>query len=187
MKETGNDIKLFVMRTRLTAVMLLVCCMLAAQGTVEDYKRAYALRGKYGHGKVFYSDVRPQWIGGSHRFWYVRTTPEGRVYVTVDAARKRRGELFDHKRLAKALGEKTGRSVSPGGMYLERLSVSDRLDTLRFAFAGRRWVYDTKRARLTDRGTVKPPQGQRLWSERDDEKWAAPAVSPDGIYRLYQG
>lgn len=184
-ERTDNDIKLFVMRTRLTAVMLLVCCMLAAQGTVEDYKRAYALRGKYGHGKVFYSDVRPQWIGGSHRFWYVRTTPEGRVYVTVDAARKRRGELFDHKRLAKALGEKTGRSVSPGGMYLERLSVSDRLDTLRFAFAGRRWVYDTKRDRLTGRGTVTPPQGQRLWSERDDEKWAAPAVSPDGKYTAY--
>ena len=33
--------------------------------------------------KVFYSNVNPQWIEGTHQFWYVRNTPDGRLYVSV--------------------------------------------------------------------------------------------------------
>ena len=59
--------------------------MAVAQGTVDDYRRAYALKEKFSADKVFYSNVNPQWIEGTHQFWYVRNTPDGRLYVSVDA------------------------------------------------------------------------------------------------------
>lgn len=62
--------------------------MAIAQGTADDYRRAYALKEKFSADKVFYSNVNPQWIEGTHQFWYVRNTPDGRLYVSVDADKK---------------------------------------------------------------------------------------------------
>ena len=113
--------------------------MAVAQGTVDDYRRAYALKEKFSADKVFYSNVNPQWIEGTHQFWYVRNTPDGRLYVSVDADKKARKELFDSHRLAKALGAASGKEVKPEALALGRLSVSKGLDTLRFVFNNQRW------------------------------------------------
>ena len=88
-----------VCKLGLSIAMLLSGGMAFAQGTVDDYNRAYALREKFSANKVFYSNVTPQWIEGTHQFWYVRNMPEGRIYVSVNADKKNRKELFDHKRL----------------------------------------------------------------------------------------
>ncbi|MBP1594027.1 MAG: peptidase dipeptidylpeptidase domain protein [Bacteroidetes bacterium] len=49
---------------------------LYAQGTLNDYQRAFSLSSNF-KDKVFYSDVNPQWIGNTNQFWYVRNTPQG--------------------------------------------------------------------------------------------------------------
>ncbi len=98
--------------------------MAVAQGTADDYRRAYALKEKFSADKVFYSNVNPQWIEGTHQFWYVRNTPDGCLYVSVDADKKARKELFDSHRLAKALGAASGKEVKPEALALGRLSVS---------------------------------------------------------------
>ncbi len=92
--------------------------MAVAQGTADDYRRAYALKEKFSADKVFYSNVNPQWIEGTHQFWYVRNTPDGRLYVSVDADKKARKELFDSHRLAKALGAASGKEVKPEALAL---------------------------------------------------------------------
>ncbi|MDR1403033.1 MAG: S9 family peptidase [Tannerellaceae bacterium] len=59
------------------------------QGTVEDYKRAYALPDKFRNlapGSV----VNPHWIGDSHQFWYARNTPDKEEYLLIDADKKKR-------------------------------------------------------------------------------------------------
>ena len=61
-----------VCKLGLSIAMLLSGGMAFAQGTVDDYNRAYALREKFSANKVFYSSVTPQWIEGTHQFWYVR-------------------------------------------------------------------------------------------------------------------
>ena len=53
---------------------------LSAQGTADDYRRAYALRKEFSN-KVYYGDVRPQWIGNTHKCWYTNHTPEGIDHV----------------------------------------------------------------------------------------------------------
>lgn len=97
--------------------------MAVAQGTADDYRRAYALKEKFSADKVFYSNVNPQWIEGTHQFWYVRNTPDGRLYVSVDADKKARKELFDSHRLAKALGAASGKEVKPEALALGHLPV----------------------------------------------------------------
>lgn len=46
--------------------------MAVAQGTVDDYRRAYALKEKFSADKVFYSNVNPQWIEGTHQGRYLQ-------------------------------------------------------------------------------------------------------------------
>lgn len=154
--------------------------MAVAQGTVDDYRRAYALKEKFSADKVFYSNVNPQWIEGTHQFWYVRNTPDGRLYVSVDAGKKARKELFDSHRLAKALGAASGKEVKPEALALGRLSVSKGLDTLRFVFNNQRWMYASRKNQLVNEGAVPLLIRQKHWMEVDDEKTASPVPSPDG-------
>ena len=169
----------------LMIAMLLNGGMAIAQGTAEDYARAYSLREKFNANKVFYSNVSPQWIEGTHQFWYVRNTPEGRIYVSVNADKKGRKELFDHSRMATELAKAAGKEVKPEALSLERLSVSSNLDTLRFNFDNRKWMYLVCKNLLTHEGTLPTPEKPRHWMEWDDEKSASPVTSPDGKYRAF--
>ena len=57
-------------KTILTMVALLLTTATSlAQGTVADYQRAAAIRGKYS-GKVAFGDVRVHRMRDEHKFWY---------------------------------------------------------------------------------------------------------------------
>ena len=164
---------------------VLVSATALAQGTVDDYRRAFASREKFGSQNIYYSDVSPNWIKGTQRFWYVRNTPEGKVYVAVDADKRERTNLFDHEALAKRLKEATGKNADPKRLSLQRLTVDGKKGRLSFEYAGYRFDYLPSEDKLTDKGAVPAPKPQRHWMERDDEKVAAPAVSPDGKMSAY--
>lgn len=172
---------------RFAAVMAFacVCGQTFAQGTAEDYRRAYALRDKYSASKIYYSGVRPSWIARTDSFWYVRNTPEGRVYVVVDAGTQQRTDLFNHKALAEALAKATGKDVKPGALYLDRLSVDKAEGCLNFVFNNHNWRYNIAGdGKLDDCGEL-PKVKQRHWMEVDDEKDAEPVASPDGRYTAF--
>lgn len=158
-----------------------------AQGTLDDYNRAYSLRSKYSSNKIFYAGVDPQWIEGTHSFWYVRNTPDARIYVKVDADKKQRKELFDHQKLAKALAAASGKEVKASALPLGRLRVDKENGNLRFEFDGQRWEYQVRKNKLTKEGAVQAffRGPQRHWMETDDEKNAAPVPSPDGRYTAF--
>lgn len=163
-------------------IALLTGGMALAQGTVEDYNRAYELREKYNSKHVFYSNVNPQWIDGTNLFWYVRNTPEGNEYVKVDAGKQKRTALFDQQKLSAALESSTGKDVDPMQLPIQRCHVTPEADTLRFVYEDKRWCFDIRRNRLTDEGQLPAPGRQRHWMEVDDEKGGAPVTSPDGKY-----
>lgn len=163
-------------------IALLTGGMALAQGTVEDYNRAYELREKYNSKHVFYSNVNPQWIDGTNLFWYVRNTPEGNEYVKVDAGKQKRTALFDQQKLSATLESSTGKDIDPMQLPIQRCHVTPGADTLRFVYEGKRWCFDIRRNRLTDEGQLPAPGRQRHWMEVDDEKGGAPVTSPDGKY-----
>lgn len=150
---------------------------LFAQGTAEDYNRAFSLSDRY-KDKVFYSNVTPQWIGKTDCFWYARNTPEGKAYMLVDARKKSRGLLFDHLKLAEALSKATGKTVKMEELSLSSVKVSETIDTLHFIYDGVKWMYQLHKDSLKREG--KPISGKsEYWGKVDNECEGKPVVSPD--------
>ena len=67
-----------------TVSMLLTLTTALAQGTVADYQRAAAIRGKYSN-KVAFGDVRVHRMRDEHKFWYSVFDGEKQIYKEVDA------------------------------------------------------------------------------------------------------
>lgn len=174
-------------RLAMATLLLTAAGSLMAQGTAEDYKRAYSLRGKFTSDKVYYSGVSPRWIGDTHAFWYVRHTPEGDRYVKVNADKQTRTDLFDHEKLADALAKSLNRKVDSKKLGLQNLSVNERQDTVRFQYDGKNFTYAVKKNKLKDDGRIHYPQRgrQRHWMEVDDEKSGRPVTSPDGKHEAF--
>lgn len=176
---------LFKSGVLLFALGSMSCISLWAQGTVEDYNRAYALREKYNAKHVLYAGVVPHWVDQTSAFWYVRQTEKGKEYVKVDAASKKRTALFDQQKMAAALTEKAGREINAYNLPLQNCRLNISLDTLRFQLDGKFWAYSIKNNRLLDKGAIPPRGKERHWMEVDDEKEGRPVTSPDGKWTAF--
>ena len=176
---------LFKSGVLLFALGSMSCISLWAQGTVEDYNRAYALREKYNAKHVLYAGVVPHWVDQTSAFWYVRQTEKGKEYVKVDAASKRRTALFDQQKMASALTEKAGREINAYNLPLQNCRLNISLDTLRFQLDGKFWAYSIKNNRLLDEGAIPSRGKERHWMEVDDEKEGSPVTSPDGKWTAF--
>lgn len=176
---------LFKSGVLLFALGSMSCISLWAQGTVEDYNRAYALREKYNAKHVLYAGVVPHWVDQTSAFWYVRQTEKGKEYVKVDAASKKRTALFDQQKMASALTEKAGREINAYNLPLQNCRLNISLDTLRFQLDGKFWAYSIKNNRLLDEGAIPPRGKERHWMEVDDEKEGHPITSPDGKWTAF--
>ncbi len=151
-----------------------------AQGTAEDYRRAFSMGYKYGGAdKVYYSKVEPTWVKGTHCFWYVRHTPQGDNYVVVDADKRTSRELFDHGKLAQTLTRKLKRPFFSAALGLQRLRVDATLDTLSFVIGQQRYAYAVSSDQLIDKGTLPPTPKRPHWMVVDEEKNGRPVMSPD--------
>ena len=176
---------LFKSGVLLFALGSMSCISLWAQGTVEDYNRAYELREKYNAKHVLYAGVVPHWVDQTSAFWYVRQTEKGKEYVKVDAASKKRTALFDQQKMAAALTEKAGREINAYNLPLQNCRLNISLDTLRFQLDGKFWAYSIKNNRLLDEGAIPLRGKERHWMEVDDEKEGRPVTSPDGKWTAF--
>lgn len=70
-------------RYTILALIALAVDSVSAQGTIEDYKQAFATRGLYS-GKMLYGDVKVHPIRDTSKFWYSVTTDTGTVYKEVN-------------------------------------------------------------------------------------------------------
>lgn len=177
--------KIFKSGVLLFALGSMSCTSLWAQGTVEDYNRAYELREKYNAKHVLYAGVVPHWVDQTSAFWYVRQTEKGKEYVKVDAASKKRTALFDQQKMAAALTEKAGREINAYNLPLQNCRLNISLDTLRFQLDGKFWAYSIKNNRLLDEGAIPLRGKERHWMEVDDEKEGRPVTSPDGKWTAF--
>lgn len=173
------------MNNKVVTVCLLIASgsiNLYAQGTLEDYNRAYGLAKKYNYGYVPNSRINPVWIEDTDSFWYLEDTPDGaHVYTVVDAKGRKKSQLLSQRALADALKAKGVEDINPHDLRLEHLRVSSNLDTLDFNRSGRMWTYvKGKHPKLTERGPVPQYPAPPHWMVVDEEKDAAPVESPDG-------
>ena len=99
----------------------------SAQGTLDDYNRAYELRSKYSRRNMFYSNMNPRWQQGkdAHTFWYVRNTPKGDAIVTVNADKKKVTIISDSAEVAKRLKAERDAMYHPTGPQRHWMEVDD--------------------------------------------------------------
>ena len=176
-----------------TAFVLAVFCLCAAstfaQGTVDDYRRAYAVGAKY-QGKMLNASVRAQAIDGTHQFWYTVQTADGTAYKLVDADANTCAPLFDKAKLAQQLAEKTGKEVAAGSLGIGNARVErdeqSGHNTMRFEYDRKRWTYDLSSETLAGGEEARRGWGGagRHWMEVPDEKDGV-SPSPAGDIELY--
>ena len=161
----------------------------AAQGTLEDYNRAYGMREFFSTDKVPNARMETGWMGDTHSLWYALQTDNGTEYYCVNADKGTVRPLFDEARLAARLSAQCGKEIQAGHIGMQRLQVNAAGDTLRFTAQGKSWTYNVKKNTLTadapraSRGTW--PRQERHWMEVDDEKDGQPVPSPDGKWVAY--
>ena len=164
------------------AALAVSALQMYAQGTVEDYKRAFSLAEKFSANKVYYSNVRPTWIEDTHDFWYVRHTPQGDEYVLVNADKKTKKSLFDQKKFAETVNAAMGKNLDPAKLNLGYIRVSKDLSAITFIMDNHTWEYGTKKSTLKDLGELPKREPEPHWMVVSDEKDFPPVTSPDGKY-----
>ena len=158
-----------------------------AQGTVEDYNRAYSLRDKYSARRVYHTGVTPVFNSNGTLFWYSVHTPQGTDYLKVKSENGEKQPLMDVGLLTARLSASTGEAIDKAGFNPRNMRVSEGMDTLYFDYDGSRWQYAVATNNLNRVDDAFEPEnrggGEHYWSETDDEKNGIPSVSPDGRYK----
>lgn len=169
------------MKAIISVHWLLLCFSIAsfAQVTPEDYKRADNLNEMVA-SKVFFSDIRPNWIGTTNSFFYENFTPSGKEYVIVNAQRLTRRTAFDQEKFAKSFETVTGVKVTPGKLPITNILFSDRQVSFAFIYDDYNWICNLKDYSILKRDRIIPRSGQGGWDWGfRDESTNEPVVSPD--------
>lgn len=138
-------------------VSLLPC---HAQGTVDDYNRAYSLQSKFATKNVLHWAQNIRWVDSTHVFHYSVQTAEGQRFVVVKADNGVRQTYNSEKELNEALA-----AIRP--------AQQDR---------SRRFGPPTGGSR---RGATPFRQHQRHWMEVDEEQDQRLVTSPDGKWEAW--
>lgn len=78
----------------------------SAQGTVEDYNRAFSLRQKFSSDSVYHWAHDVAWCKDSYTLYYRISTPEGGRFVSYDASNGTKKVYQSREEMEKALGIK---------------------------------------------------------------------------------
>ena len=157
---------LFFLRFATKASMLVVFCYLAAlpslaQGTVDDYNRAYSLQTKFSAQNVYHWAQNVRWIDSTHVFHYSVQTLEGQRFILFDVDKNSKQEFTSDKELNDALA-----AIRP--------SQQDR---------PRRFGPPSMGGGRGGRTPFRQPQ--RHWMEVDEEQDQRLVTSPDGKWEAW--
>ena len=170
----------------LTLLVALGAINVTAQGTVEDYKRADALRDTFAN-KVYYGNVRPQWAGETDYFTYENLTPAGKEYVLVDPYKMKKQKAFDTRKFAEALSKQTGSKIDSKNLPVSEVTFSEDLKSFSFVYDRVHWECRLPSYKLSP-GEKSSNNRRRsngwVWGTRD-ETGNDPVESPDSNYTAF--
>ncbi|MFO1487624.1 MAG: DPP IV N-terminal domain-containing protein [Verrucomicrobiota bacterium] len=112
--------------------------------------------------RVFRDHVEPHWFtvtnGPAQCFWYRTDLPSNRrEFTLVNAEKGTRAAAFDAARVAKALGEKLGRDLSPDRLPVDSLDFAPDLGSVVLHGEGKSWTLNLATYAL---GTNQPGGGE---------------------------
>lgn len=155
----------------------------AAQGTIEDYRRAATVRQSLDGLTVGVAGA-PAWIDGTSSFWYRLSVGGGHEFVRADAETLQKQPAFDHARLADGLSAATGEQYTALTLPFRTFEYMRDGQAIEVAAAGDEW-----RCSLADFGCEAVEEvggggggggGGGFGSFPANRNSGAPRVSPDG-------
>ena len=157
---------LFFLRFATKASMLVVFCYLVAlpslaQGTVDDYNRAYSLQTKFSAQNVYHWAQNVRWVDSTHVFHYSVQTPEGQRFILFDVDKNSKQEFASDKEL------------------------NDALAAIRPPQQDRPRRFGPPPTGGSRRGASPFRQPQRHWMEVDEEQDQRLVTSPDGKWEAW--
>ncbi len=136
-------------------------------------KSNYQLAERFSSSKirkmVYSQGINPQWLESGNAFWYTFKTSEGTTYYFVDALKKRKSPLFDHKKMAAELSVITGDPLESNSLNLQGIKFADDGKSFRFEVQSRREI-DKK---LT-KAEQKKEDAKKEKLEAEGKKYTAP-------------
>ena len=82
--------------------------------------------------KIFSTEVRPNWINHSDRFWYEYQTSSGKRWYLVDPATRSKQPLFDNADLARQITRIVKNPFDAQHLEIEKLEFTDDEKRIRF-------------------------------------------------------
>ncbi|MCD8318313.1 MAG: S9 family peptidase [Paraprevotella sp.] len=166
-----------------------------AQGSLEDYRRAYALYDRFNATQVYNDPTDIRWEG-NRAFHYSAYTADGLNYyigtVPEDAQGTADIKVVDLEALASLLSRETGKEVKRNQLRLTAFKVDpEHPSSISFEFDGLLWRVGQACSQhpSVEQKEERPHEGVRSkprhWMEVDDEKGEPPVVSPDGKRKAY--
>ena len=132
-----------------------------AQGTVDDYNRAYSLQKKFSSQNVYHWAQNIRWIDSTHVFHYSVQTPEGQRFIVYDVDKNSKQEYASDK------------------------EMNDALAAIRPPQQDRPRRFGPPPTGGSRRGTSPFRQPQRHWMEVDEEQEQRLVTSPDGKWEAW--
>jgi dipeptidyl aminopeptidase/acylaminoacyl peptidase len=148
----------------------------------QRYERADNFHQDY--NTKYYNGVQQiQNITDTHCFWYLTTTPDGKEFLIIDAAKRTVFPAFDALRLADSLSVVTAKKTNASQLPFSSIRFSKDMSTLYFNFGGFDYTCMLENYSLSRRESRQRSQG--LWSDVALENSTKKVKSPDELHEAY--
>ena len=100
-------------RVSFLTVAFTIALTIMAQGTLEDYKRAYSIGSKYA-GKTSNAIIQHQFAINDEvgkKMWFTTSERDGIKYYIIDLKTNKKESLFDTNKLASQMSNQLGKTV----------------------------------------------------------------------------
>lgn len=151
--------------------------LLALSTNIYGQKANYELARKFITPVVFSTDVKPNFLPGSDKFWFVYKTTESVRYYFVDPAAKNIMPLFDNGEFARGITNFTKVRIDENIIEIPYFEFSEDERSFSIYVDKYKLTYDIYEGKFTDCQIITVPQSRR-------ESFRG-KPSPDGKYELF--
>lgn len=117
-------------------VTLIAVSSVSAQEVAQQHKANYQLAARFSPEKlkrmIFSTEVNPNWLKHSERFWYTYETSEGKNWYLVDPVANRKLPLFDNVKMAAMLTRIVKDPFDAQNIDIRNLRFTDDEQKIRF-------------------------------------------------------
>jgi len=153
-------------------VALFLVVTLSGQTMEDRYERAEEFTQSKVQKLMFKTEVRPNWIGDSDRFWYLNKTRDGNEFILVDPKKKVRQFAFDHDKLALSLSAAAEKEYKADKLPFSSIEFVNKGKAITFMIGSKVWTCDLKTYTCTFEKKKKVLPTNHL-------------ISPDGKWTLF--